>query len=335
MLTGLQIINEIEDRLGWKRTKSLEESFPTKDTRKLQSLLNRVLKTVQTLDDWPLLRGEGDILLVPTLQSQENLTFTNGSTTVTNRTEDEAWDASMTNMAFQISSYDTVYRIVSVDSSATLTLDRPWVHDTAVDEDAVADAGQEVTYYIAQDTYAMPEDFDRITGDMHSYLTSGDIKSISPRRLAKRRARRNNRILVANPDRCTVYGMNDAQQYQLLHVDPWPEDQQVITYTYQRVHPEIATDIDKILFPAAQESIVIEAVIYLAERDYEDSVQMDTVLRDYMTAVSQGVSASGATEDVPILRPENVHRKLHRRKYGHSARVDSNIIFDTTGRAIR
>ena len=63
MITGLALINEVEDRLSWRQTDTLEGTLRP-ETRKLLRLLNRVLNSLQTFDDWPLLRESGDLQLI-------------------------------------------------------------------------------------------------------------------------------------------------------------------------------------------------------------------------------------------------------------------------------
>ena len=61
MLTGRQVINEIEDRLGYPQSATLEGTI-TVDTRRVLGLLNRVLKNMGAIEQWPMLRSEGTII---------------------------------------------------------------------------------------------------------------------------------------------------------------------------------------------------------------------------------------------------------------------------------
>jgi len=56
METGLSLIQEIQDRIGWTVTGSIEGSYgKDPEVRKVLLILNRVLKNLGPMDDWPML----------------------------------------------------------------------------------------------------------------------------------------------------------------------------------------------------------------------------------------------------------------------------------------
>ncbi len=167
MQLALKIINELEDRLGYPQSDTIELPELSSEQRKVIRLLNRVLTAWTGLNDWPLLRKDGEIVFIASEVSdttaglEEYVTATEDSDviTVANATFDETYIG----RAIQISGLQYVYRIIDVPSATTLQLNRAWI-DTSI---TVAD---EATYCIAMDRYALPADYDRPTGRTRAFF---------------------------------------------------------------------------------------------------------------------------------------------------------------------
>lgn len=326
MITGLKLINEAEDRMGWRQTATLEDATLRPEARKLLRLLNRILKSMQSVDDWPMLRTEGTIMTVPSVEGSDFFVLTNGDPTVAMGTSATTltFDDSYIGRAIQIGGESTVYRIVSLNSETSIELNRPWIGDTSTD----LVAGDELSYIIAQDQYFLPKDYSRPNGRWDQFLEPYGIDPIGPDAFSSRRRGRGGSIMVNSPEVFTVYGMDQGQVFQILHLDPFPSEQQILQFTYQRVHPEIETDADRVLFPPVQEGIVLEALLYLANRDYQDDAKLEAVLRDYMRELNSARSMSPMTEDPIQIRPHGGHRIAQHRRWGAGVRYDYGSFFD-------
>jgi len=330
MPLALDIINEIADRLGWPQVESVEAAKPGSETRKLVRLLNRVLTTLGGLDDWPMLRANGELVLVAdvvadtTTGTEQYLTATQNSTTVTiaNFT---AVTSAYVGAAFQAAGHDYVYRIESINNSGSFELNRAWI-------DASITAADETTWTIAWDRYALPENFDRPIDDFSAFLAPYGIAPISPEKLAERRRKRSGDIAVGEAEVYTVYGLNTAQTQEILHLDPWPDDARMLTYDYIMVHPTIDSDNDKILFPRRVIEVIIDMVIQLAYRDYEDDDRMQTTLTEMLQKYNQSVGKKTVTQNKRVFRPDGrTRREIYRAYRAGGANVDWGDTFDRAG----
>lgn len=327
MITGLALINEVEDRLGWRQTDTLEGTQKP-ETRKLVRLLNRVLASMQTLDDWQMLREDGTLQLVADDSGTAYFELTNGSATVALGASEStlSFSETMIGMAVQLGSHATIYRVESVETASSLTLNRPYLGDTWEDADGT------LSYVFAQDRYTLPEDFDRPTDDWENFFGNNSIDSVGPNSFLEARRDRGSSLLVGDPERFTVYGLDDSETFQVIHFDPYPDEARVLNYTYQKDHPKIETDEDRVLFPRSHEAIIIEAMLHLANRDYEDSQKVESVLRDFIRTINQAQSAGNVAADKMRMTPNGRHRIAQRAKWGRGGSIDWGDTFDIAGK---
>lgn len=323
MITGLALINEVEDRLGWRQTDTLEGT-QRPETRKLVRLLNRVLNSMQSLDDWPMLRGDGTLQLVPALTGDAYFELSNGSAAVALGASetDLAFDETLINRAIKLGSHDTIYRIESVESASALTLNRPYLGDDWEDADGT------LAYKIVQDRYTLPEDFDRPTDSWDNFFGDPSIEPVGPNAFRKRRMDRAGAMTIDDPSVFTIYGLDPSETFQVVHMDPYPENARVLTYTYQKNHPKIETDEDRVLFPKTHEGIVIEAMLQLANRDYEDSDKTQVVLQDLIRTINQAQGPGGVAQDRMRMTPNSSHRRAQHSRWRGGLRVDWGSAFD-------
>ena len=61
-MIALEVLNEIADAVGWPQLDSIESPDQTPEERKMVRALNRVLRALVGMDDWPMLRKEGNAL---------------------------------------------------------------------------------------------------------------------------------------------------------------------------------------------------------------------------------------------------------------------------------
>ncbi|KPK44895.1 MAG: hypothetical protein AMJ65_01610 [Phycisphaerae bacterium SG8_4] len=324
MITGLELLNEVNDRLGWPQIETLEgSSDPTSEQRKLINLLNRVLRSLDAGADWPLLREEGDLIVTPAETGSAKFFTANGDDTIINMDSTIGFDVSYKERAIQIGSHNTVYRIKKVVTTRTVDLNRIWLGD---DDAGLTD---EQTYQIVQDRYALPTDFARPNGKWSSFFSPYGIKYVDPEKFLQVRRDRGNSILIGEPEIFTVWGLAPDGNSRMIHFDPWPDNQYMYTYTYQKIHPEILYDNDRILYPHTHIGMIIEAVLYLANRDYENAEKMDLLLRDFVMEFNKQRGQPELTEARMRLSPSGEHRQLERMKWLRGTRkIDWGDYFD-------
>lgn len=323
MITGLALINEVEDRLGWRQTETLEGT-QRPETRKLVRLLNRVLASMQTLDDWPFLREDGTLQLAAAETGDAYFELSNASATVTLGASETtlSFDDTYKNRAIQLGSHATIYRIKKVVSTTEIQLNRPYLGDDWTDADGT------LAYKIVQDRYTLPENFDRPTGDWANFFGNPGLQAIGPEEMLSRRRERANTLLLGDPDFFTVYGLDDSETFQVCHFDPYPENTRILSFTYQKNHPEIETDEDRVLLPKSHESIAIECMLQLANRDYEDSQKTQLVLQDMIRTINQAQGSGNVSHDRMQLSPNGKHRMAHHSRWRGGTRYDYGAAFD-------
>lgn len=326
MILGIKLLNEIEDRLGYRQTESLDDPDQRTQTRKLLRLLNRVLRSMQRLERWPLLRRDESLVTVPALTGEDYFSITQGAKVLeigASTGGDLTFDETMAGRAIKLSTDNTVYRVASVESPTSLTLSRPWMGEDLDDE--------EVGFFIGQDQYALPADFDQPAGEWESFFAPHKIQPVPPEEFKRRRSDRGNQPFAEKPEVFTIYGVTPNGNQQVLHLDPFPSDTQVLNYSYQCDHPEIATDDDRVFIPTAKQDAVIEGVLYLATRDYTDDAKMEVVLRDYLHTINRAGVRTEAEKPMR-LTPSGAHRYRSRSQWGAGARINWGSLFERSDR---
>ncbi len=324
MYIAKDLINEVLDRLGWPQIETIEDPNLTTRHRKLLRVANLATKVMGTFNDWPILRKPGTILLVAhevsdlTAGTEQYVTATNGSATIT--VDNITFDETYIGRAIKLSAENFVYTIDAVPAPDTLILNRPWVGEdvTAVDE---------MTFIIAMDRYALPDDFDRFSDKASNAFLPMTIEPVDPPVLASRR-RREPGMTLDEPMIFTVQGLNAGETNQLVHFHPYPKNQRLLAYDYQRVHPDITSNNDKILYPLPAISILIDAILEIVNGDLEaDESKVSRVLERQMRNYNRQQSHLGPTARPVELRPANATRIAFRRT-GARVRIDWGEAWD-------
>ena len=324
MQQALDILNEIADRLGWAQIDTLDTSLQSTRARKLTRVLNRVLKTWGGMNDWPLLRAEGSLVLVAaetgsaTLLQYVTATQNSDIVTVDNMTFDDTYKE----RAFNVTGNDVVYRIAEVLSPTQIKLNRAWIADSIT-------AADETLWTIAQDRYALPDDFDRPSQDLESFLDPYKIKPLSPNRFKDER-RRWDGIHTDSPRFYTIFGTNPGETVQLIRFEPYPSTARMLMIDYQRSHPAINSDNDKIFVQDRFVEPLIDFVMQLATRDYEDDDKDQKILGDMLRTYNEQASNQPLTAQMMQMRPANTPRADYRKASRRSmARIDYGDKWDT------
>ena len=324
MINGLELLNEIADRLGKPQFTTLEKPQPISEHRKLIRLLNTVLKTLGAFNDWPLLRKEEGMTLVASLEtdadSSEYVTTTQNSDVVT--VAGQTFDETFMGRAFQVNADEEIFRIKAINSLTELQLDKIWTQDSL----AVSD---EKTVTIGMDRYALPTDFGRTVDNWQNFFAPYNIKHVTPNELREVR-RTERRIRLADPEIYTVFGVTTGGHAQVVHFHPWPENARVLRYEYQQNHPMINSDQDNILYPLSYREALIDMVLHIANRDYEDSAKMEKVMMDAIRSHNMQQSNPGLHDSKVRLEPSGETRADIYASYGDPPmNIDWGDAFDT------
>jgi hypothetical protein len=319
---ALEVLNQIADAAGWPQLESIESPDLTPEERKLVRALNRVLRSMVGINDWPMLRAEGSIITVPSEKSDsdssEYVTATNGSDTLT--VAGYSFDRTYKQRAIQVSGDDTVYRIKDVLSATQVQLNRIYVGDSiTVTDEKVATIGA--------DRYGLPDDFCRPVDKWNNFFSP---YALSPKSVEdfRQRRRRDRGITEGDPDIYTVFGMNPGETVQLVHFHPYPENQRLLEFDYIRHHPEVNSDNDKILFPLRFIEPIINVCVELIDRQYDDA-QTETALAAALKSYNEQQTNPGVTAGHLELRPDLSVRTSVRRGFGiRGAHVDYGDYFD-------
>lgn len=341
MVTGLQLINEIEDRLGWAQSSTIEGNIG-KNTRKIVRLLNRVLKTMGIVEQWPMLREDGTLITEAAVTTDDDgdalqllLDLTNGSEVVTisqYETVSFSFLLKHKGWAITIGTGMPIYRVEKVVSPTQIELNRVWLGDTQTITTADSTSNDYIdrlTVVMAMDQYVLPEDFDRPTGTWQDMLSEYGVSASSPNQFASVRRSQGSSIRIENPTLYTVYGLDANQSRQVLHLNPWPEQQTMMAYSYQKEHPKIEQDVDRVLFPTTQLGMLIESVVYFADRDYEDDTRMQAALSEYMQQFKAIKGQNMATQEQKQMTPWRGNRmRSVRLARGSGVNIDYGDFFD-------
>ena len=108
-----------------------------------------------------------------------------------------------------------------------------------------------------------------------------------------------------------------------------PCERRLLTFQYQKQHPEITSDQDKILYPSNYLNAFIDIMLEFANRDYDDNVKMQKVMQDAIRQHNLQQSNPGPTDTRPIIQPANSTRLSIQASYGSPmAEIDWGPLFD-------
>lgn len=323
MEKALAIINEIEDKLGWPQSETIDKPPLSSEQRKLVRTLNRLIRAIAGFNDWQLLRAEASIALVAAVKGDgdksEFVTATINSDTVT--VDNVTFTESFIGRAFQVTGDEVVYRIVDIPTPTSLKLDRAWINASIV----VADKR---VFTIAMDRYALPTDFERGIDDIQNFFGTRNIRPVSPNEFKQRR-RDDRGIIIDEPEIWTLFGMNDGQTQRLVHFHPYPDKARLLRYDYQQVHPLINSDNDLLIFPDAHLLWIVDTVYQMMVRDYEDDSKTIILLQDMLREYNQQLGRNAVTETAPRIRHDAQTRRDIQIAYGiGNLRINWGTLFD-------
>lgn len=283
--SALSVLQDVCDRLGWAQIVSVENlDEMTKDDRKLVRSLNRVLRVMSSMNDWPSLRRQGEIETIAEY-TDGLLRLTNGSKVVTGQVDEDGnptvWTQDMIGRAIAVDSEQLIYRVADVVSATSLRLDREYQGDTTDGTDDAPD----LPYHIMQDRYDLPLDFDRPVDEQWTgYQGNSDYQILitDAATIRRRRQGRAPASTVTQPDAVTLWKNDDQLEHRQVIVDPFPKEQIIIQFEYQAVHPEISKDTQRILFGPRQEEMLHSAMEWMLLSGPDDDARAGMALSEYL-----------------------------------------------------
>lgn len=289
---ALDILKDIADQLGWPQPTTVEnEAQLPKETRKLLRSMNRVLRAMSSINDWHFLRAEGTIQLVAAYETG-TMRMTNGSTSVSGQVDSSSnsptWTSSHVGRAIVISGHPVVYRVASVASATSLTLDKAFVGTTS-DGGTTQD---DYTYKIVQDRFDLPTDFDRPVSDTwtrYDGTSSSPIAVVEPEEVAEARRERSS-YSTGDPTKVTIWRHDDQGEHRVAVFDPYPDTLRLVAFEYQKLHPKIELDNQRVLFDQRREDLIMSGVEYLILRGPEDDQRAQLLLTEYLQNQNIAVS---------------------------------------------
>jgi hypothetical protein len=328
---ALDVLKDIADQLGWKQPTTVENAEQLdKDDRKLVRAFNRVLRAMSSIDDWKFLRAEGEIELIAAYETG-TMRLTNDSTTVSGQLDEDAalpvWTNSHIGRAVVVNGHPITYRVVSRGSATALTLDRAFMGTTSDGGTTLDD----YNYKIVQDQYDLPLDFDRPVTELWTRFdtsAASDISVVEPDIvLARRRGRLP--YSTGDPECVTLWQHDDAGEHRVAVFDQMPDEAKLVRFPYQKLHPVIDNDTQRILFPQSKEEMISAGVEFLILRGPEDDQRAQLLLGEFlqqqMNAVAKseiGTKRTRLTISVDRIR----HQKA---KWGRKGlRIDWGSYFD-------
>ncbi len=294
---ALDVLKQVADHLGWNQPVTLEnEDTLTKDDRKLVRALNRVLRVLSGVQDWRFLRSEGEI--ITTAQYTTGVVrLTNGSATVTGLDDPNidgtaltAWTVAMIGRALVVDGDPLIYRITAVNSATSLTVNREWQGETTDGSDDAPDRN----YKILQDRYDLPVDMDRPADEGWSLHTESNILPVVVVDASEVRRRRDNRFpaaAITDPQVVALWAHDQQGEHRVAILDPLPPFQRVISFEYQRIHPVIDRDTQRILFPPRYEEVVVDGIEFALREGPDDDSRSDMALAEYLRTRAETASA--------------------------------------------
>jgi len=285
--SALDILQDVCDRLGWDQIPSVEnveDPEGSKEDRKLVRALNRVLRVMSSMNDWPGLRKQSEIVTIAEYKTGL-ARMTSASKAVAGQLDDDGnptvWTQDMVGRAFVVDGEQLIYRVADVISATSLRLDREYQGDTTDGSDDAPDKA----YHIMQDRYDLPVDFDRAVDDRWTgYQGTADwsLGITDANNVRARRRGRSPASTVTQPDVITLWKNDDESEHRQAILDPFPKDQVVVQFDYQALHPKIEKDTQRILFPPRHEEMIQSGIEWLLLSGPDDDARAGMALSEYL-----------------------------------------------------
>lgn len=328
---ALEILQDAADQLGWTQPTTLENSTQLdKQHRKLIRAMQRVLRAMSAIDDWHFLRADGEIETVAEYETGL-MRLTNGATTCTGQADSDGntgtWTTAMEDRAIVISGHPVVYRISKVNSATSITLDRNFIGTTS-DGGTTQD---DYTYKIVQDRFDMPLDFDRPVDEdwtLYDATTKRTIRLIPPDEIRDRRAARD-AYATGVPTVATIWRRDDEDEHRVAVLDRFPDAQYLVRFEYQKVHPDIEYDYQRILFDQKYEEMILDGIEFLILRGPEDDQRAQLMLMEYLNQQNSSVTRTEIGQRRTRITPSEARAIHQRRKWrARGTRIDWGSYFD-------
>lgn len=297
--TLLDAVNVIGFRVGNYKQKIDTLANPDLATINLIECINETIRKIFEVRALPY---QNSRTVITTLGSyaEGTVALTNGSSTVTGT--GTTWTSDMVGSVFAIQSLNSPYRISSVESTTSITLDANWSGESISGEG----------YVIAQDRYDLPSDFyDFIpTGLTIEGSSSATIDVKRPSELEYQRHTVRGIVLsTGRPNMATVYDRASSGNWQITF-DPFPDQVYRISILYRARLTDLRLDNDILPTPDEQFGLVARGAVALW-REYTGGPEMannfKVWIRDELSFYASFDRRS--TDEEPRMVPNDVMRE--------------------------
>lgn len=304
MIRALDLLKEVIRSSQWEVPTTLEGTRRL-NTEKAVQAVNYVGLMLGRYITWRFLFALDQIVTVAK-HTTGGVRVTFDSDTVSGGATSPAFTPSMAGRAFKIDSYEELYRVKAFVSPTSIRIDPPYNGTTATSD---------LSYVIAQDRYPLPEDFDAesIFGE---YLQGTSIRIVPPDQFDERRFGPSSHLLGASSALLTTQAPSYATievEYngrQTLVLDPFPEGQAQIRFSYYRQLPELKRDDDSWPFPLFVKPVIHDGALHFLNRDIKKDLQSAQMqLQEFFSNRTELAGLTRRADAYPRFQPDTgLHR---------------------------
>jgi hypothetical protein len=267
--------------------------------------INQRYRQVARMRPWRWLLKRGAITLVEPY-ADGTVTVSKGSATITGSGTD--WGSQMVGQRFKVDGFDEVYKIASVASKTSLTLETPYQGST----------GSGKSYRILYPEYSLASDFDRLL-DPHRSFSPYQLVPVG---LMEMNRRWGYHGAEGRPTHYTLAPQNGSLK---LLVYPAPDSAGTLYYDYIQAITELSNDSDEPLIPENYRHILADGA-YADLLTFKDDNRSSVWEARFQRGLLDMAGDYALTDDVPRLRPVDWWRSHYRT--ARRGRVDDPWGFD-------
>jgi hypothetical protein len=247
---------------------------------------------------------------------------TEGSANVTSNHASTVWTTAMVGRAFKTAAYQELYRIKSVESSTSMTLEQVFNGDTATDQ----------SYTIAQDRYLLPSDLDTELNVLQ-FVTPDNLELVPSREFDRLRFESHSGhhlglttgLVTNNPRVATIRGSEDGKPVLVLH--PFPDDAIQIIINYYSELQELSRDNDHWGFPLSMKPVLRDGTIARYRENAQDDARSQFDMQMFFANRAELAGLRRATDNHPsFIPPTGMERMAQQARKSRLNQLGENFI---------
>lgn len=315
MIRALDMVNDVQRSAAVGIVSTINATTDL-DTLKILQELNYCAGMLGRFTSWRWLEKQA-IIRTSADVTAGDADVTLGSDLVTSDNSSTAWTPDMVSWAFKTSAYEEIYRVSQVISPTSLRLTQVFNGTTATDG----------AYTLAQDTYALPADFDD-TSELNvlQFVTPKDLTLLPSAEFdAMRFSEGGTGIIVDNPKTATIRGVENGRYLLVLH--PFPDDAIQIVFNYYATVPKLSRDEDIWQWPEDYKPLFRDWALAHFRRNAQDDQRGQIDIQEFFLNRAELAGLRRPTDNQPIFEPDTGYRRTGRRRPS-SARYDLGTYWD-------